>query len=359
MDRRSFGKLFGVGVGVTGAAAASTAGVHSVSEAWATAGRGAPAGGDVSAEETEAGAGSSFGPLKQIRAGELNVGYAEAGPAHGPVALLLHGWPYDIHSYEAATPLLTAHGYRVIVPYLRGYGTTTFLSPKTPRNGEQAAVAMDIIALMDALHIDRAVIGGFDWGGRTADIIAAQWPERCKALVSMGGYLILNQKALRQPAPPAKEYPFWYAYYFCTDRGELGLKEYRHDLAKLVWHTASPTWRFSDATFDRTAKAFDNPDYVPVVISNYRWRLELAPTDPRYADLEARLAEGPAIRVPTVGLDGELDPFTPSGGDSSYRDKYTGPYVHRTLKGIGHNVPQEAPAAFAQAVLEADRMARG
>ncbi|MGY5045049.1 alpha/beta fold hydrolase [Streptomyces sp. 900105755] len=356
MDRRAFGKV--VGAGVTGATAASAAGAHSASAAPSAAGSGARTRGDAAAPQTEAPAGSSFGQLKQIRAGELNVGYAEAGPAHGPVVLLLHGWPYDIHSFEAATPLLTAHGYRVVVPYLRGYGTTTFLSPKTFRNGEQAVVALDIIALMDALRVERAVIGGFDWGGRTADIIAAQWPERCTALVSMGGYLILDRKKLRQPLPPVKEYPFWYQYYFCTERGELGLKEYRHDLAKLVWRSASPTWHFSDATFDRTAKAFDNPDYVPVVISNYRWRLELAPGDRRYADLEARLAEGPAIHVPTVGLDGELDPFTAPGGDASYRDKYTGPYVHRTLKGIGHNVPQEAPAAFAQAVLEADRMAR-
>ncbi|MGW9029001.1 alpha/beta fold hydrolase [Streptomyces sp. NPDC055722] len=349
MNRRTFGKA--LGAATTSTAAASLVGIPAPSSASAAARRGAESAGPDQARGT-----LSFGALKQIRAGELSIGYAEAGPAHGPAVILLHGWPYDIHSYVEVAPLLATHGYRVIVPYLRGYGTTTFLSPKTFRNAEQAVFALDIIALMDALRIERAVLGGFDWGSRTADIIAVQWPERCRALVSVSGYLITDRKQQRLPLPPAAEWAWWYQYYFSTERGELGLAEYRHDFAKLIWHNVSPTWHFSDATFDRTAQAFDNPDYVRIVIHNYRWRLGLAPGDPRYDDLEARLAEGPPIHVPTVTLDGALDPFTPPGNGAAYRGKFTGPYAHRTLKGIGHNVPQEAPEAFTQAVLDADRM---
>jgi pimeloyl-ACP methyl ester carboxylesterase len=291
-----------------------------------------------------------------VHAGVLDVGYAEAGPAHGPAVVLLHGWPYDIHSYVDVAPLLAARGYYVIVPYLRGHGSTRFLSDRTPRNAEQAVFALDVIALMDALHIGKAVLGGYDWGSRTADIIAALWPGRCKALVSVTGYLITDVAANRQPLPPRSEWAWWYQYYFATERGERGLGKYRHDLAKLVWTFNSPTWHFSEAAFDRTAAAFDNPDYVRIVIGNYRWRLGLVGGDPRYASLERRLAAHPPIAVPTVTLDGERDPFTPPGNGSSYRDRFTGPYRHRSLAGIGHNVPQEAPEAFARAVVDADGM---
>jgi pimeloyl-ACP methyl ester carboxylesterase len=301
---------------------------------------------------------TSFGTLKHVRAGVLDIGYAEAGPANGPAVVLLHGWPYDIHSYVDVAPLLAAQGYRVVVPYLRGHGTTRFLSASTPRDAEQVVFALDILALMDALHIDSAVLGGFDWGSRTADIIAALWPDRCKALVSVTGYLITDVAADKQPLPPRTEWAWWYQYYFATARGERGLRKYRHDLAKLVWSFNSPTWHFSDATFDRTATAFDNPDYVPIVIGNYRMRLGLVKGERRYAAQERALAGSPAIAVPAVTLDGERDPFTPPGNGSSYRAKFTGPYLHRTLAGIGHNVPQEAPGAFAEAVVDADRMAR-
>ncbi|MGP4091818.1 alpha/beta fold hydrolase [Streptomyces sp. KR55] len=339
-DRRSFGKIVGVG-----AAGATLAG-------WSS-GSAAAMGGTESA----AGAGhTSFGRLKQIRAGELNVGYAEVGPARGPVVICLHGWPYDIHSFTDVAPLLAARGYRVIVPYLRGHGTTGFLSERTFRNAQQAVVALDIIALMDALKIDKAVLAGFDWGSRTADIIAALWPERCRALVSVTGYLITNRERNKSPLPPKAEWAWWYQYYFATERGRLGLEneQYRHDLARLVWEFNSPGRRFDDAAFERTATAFDNPDYVDIVVHNYRWRLGLADGDPRHDRLEQQLAAGPTIAVPTVTLDGEKDPFTPAGDGSSYRDKFTGPYAHQTLKNIGHNVPQEAPAEFARAVLEAD-----
>ncbi|MFE5406230.1 alpha/beta fold hydrolase [Streptomyces sp. NPDC056580] len=347
MKRRTFGKV--LGAGTTSTAVASLAGMLRPSSAASRTG--AEAAGLAKARGAP-----SFAALKQIRAGELSIGYAEAGPAHGPALILLHGWPYDIHSYVEVTPLLATHGYRVIVPYLRGYGTTTFLSRTTLRNAEQAVFALDIIALMDALRIERAVLGGFDWGSRTADIVAVLWPERCKALVSVSGYLITDRKQQHLPLPPAAEWAWWYQYYFSTKRGELGLAKYRRDFAKLIWRNVSPTWHFSDAIFDRTAQAFDNPDYVHIVIHNYRWRLGLAPGDPRYEGLEARLAEGPPINVPTVTLDGALDPFTPPDNGAAYRGKFTGPYVHRTLKGIGHNVPQEAPEAFTRAVLEADRM---
>lgn len=272
------------------------------------------------------------------------------------MVVLLHGWPYDIHSYVDVAPLPAAEGYRVIVPYLRGYGTTTVRSAKTFRNGQQAVVALDIIALLDALRVEKALLGGFDWGARTADIIAALWPGRCKALVSVTGYLITNREKNKQPLPPAAELAWWYQYYFATERGELGLAQYGHDFAKLIWRNVSPTCPFDDATFDRTAKAFENPDYVSIVIHNYRWRLGLAAGDPRYDGSETKLAAGPAIAVPTITLDGELDPFTPAGDGSAYRARFTGPYDHRALEGIGHNVPQEAPEAFARAVLDADRL---
>ncbi|MGW4567251.1 alpha/beta fold hydrolase [Streptomyces sp. NPDC004561] len=344
IDRRTFGKA--LGVGAAGTAASLAGGLHPAASSPAAV---PPAGGTPSGR-------TSFESVKQIRAGELSVGYAEAGPATGRPVILLHGWPYDIHSYVDVAPLLAAAGHRVIVPYLRGYGTTTFLSPKTFRNAEQAVFAQDLIALMNALHIRRPLLGGFDWGARTADIVAALWPERCKALVSVSGYLITNREKNKQPLPPAAEWAWWYQYYFSTERGELGLREYRHDFARLIWHNVSPSWHFDAATFDRTARAFDNPDYVAIVIHNYRWRLGLAAGDPRYDGIENRLAAGPRIAVPTITLDGALDPFTPAGGGAAYRAKFTGPYVHRTLKGVGHNVPQETPEAFAQAVRDADRL---
>ncbi|MFC8232681.1 alpha/beta fold hydrolase [Streptomyces sp. NPDC057284] len=297
---------------------------------------------------------TSFGALKQVDAGVLNIGYAEAGPADGPAVVLLHGWPYDIHSYVDVTPLLAAKGYRVIVPYLRGHGTTRFLSSKTFRNAQQSVFALDIIALMDALKIEKAVLAGFDWGARTADIIAALWPARCKALVSVTGYLVTNRERNKAPLPPEAEWAWWYQYYFATERGRLGLEKYKHAFAKLIWKNVSPTWHFDDATFDRTAVAFDNPDWVPIVIRNYRWRLGLAGGDPQYDHLEKQLAQSPVISRPTITLDGELDPFTPPGDGASYRDRFTGPYAHRTLTGVGHNLPQEAPEAFAAAVVEVD-----
>jgi pimeloyl-ACP methyl ester carboxylesterase len=345
INRRAFAKIVG-----TGAATASLAGLSSASAAAAMPGGRKP----VVAPTVKPGTHTSFGSLKQINAGVLNIGYAEAGPANGPAVILLHGWPYDIHSYVDVAPLLAAQGYRVIVPYLRGHGTTRFLSERTPRNAQQSVVALDIIALMDALKIEKAVLAGYDWGSRTADIIAALWPERCKALVSVTGYLITNREKQKTPLPPQLEWAWWYQYYFATDRGVEGLKTNRHDLAKLVWTFNSPTWRFDDATFERTAAAFENPDYVSIVIHNYRWRLGLAKGDPRYDRLEDRLAKGPVIAVPTIILDGEKDPFTPARGDADYRAKFTGEYAHRTLNGIGHNVPQEAPEAFTQAVIDVD-----
>ncbi|GGL04479.1 alpha/beta hydrolase [Sphaerisporangium melleum] len=294
--------------------------------------------------------------LKQVKAGVLNVGYAESGPSRGPVVILLHGFPYDIQSFGAVAPLLAARGYRVIVPYLRGHGTTRFLSDRTFRNGQQAAVALDILALMDALMIEKAVIAGFDWGSRTADIIAALWPGRCKALVSVSGYLITDLAKNKEPLPPQAEYAWWYQYYFATERGRLGLERYRDEFVRLLWKTVSPTWKFDDATFERTAASFTNPDWVPVVIHNYRWRLSLAEGEPRYDDVERRLAGAPKIAVPTITIDAELDPFTPAGNGSGYRDRFTGAYEHRALRGVGHNVPQEAPRAFAEAVIDADRL---
>ncbi len=300
------------------------------------------------------GTSTSFGPVKQVDAGLLNVGYAEAGPPNGPVVILLHGWPYDIHSFADVTPALASTGYRVIVPFVRGYGTTRFLSDDTPRNGQQAAVAVDVIALMDALGIGNAILAGFDWGARSADIVAALWPARCTALVSVSGYLIGSQAANEAPLPPQAELAWWYQYYFATERGRAGYDKYRRDFAKLIWQLASPKWAFDDATFARSAAAFDNPDHVAIVIHNYRWRLGLAAGEPHYDDLEARLAELPAIAVPTITLEGDAN-GAPHPDPSAYASKFSGKYAHRTISGgIGHNLPQEAPQAFAEAIIDAD-----
>jgi pimeloyl-ACP methyl ester carboxylesterase len=297
---------------------------------------------------------TSFASLKQIDAGVLNVGYAEAGPADGPAVMLLHGWPYDIHSYVDVAPLLASAGYRVIVPYLRGYGPTRFLSSETVRNGQPSAVAVDTVALMDALKIEKATLAGFDWGARTANIMAALWPERCKAMVSVSGYLIGSQEAGKMPLPPKAELEWWYQFYFATERGRAGYDKYRHDFAKLIWQLASPKWNFDDATFDRSAAAFDNPDQVAIVIHNYRWRLGLAEGEPRYDGLEKRLAEGPAIAVPTITLEGDAN-GAPHADPSTYAKKFSGKYAHRTIEGgVGHNLAQEAPQAFAQAVVDVD-----
>jgi pimeloyl-ACP methyl ester carboxylesterase len=303
---------------------------------------------------TKSGTNPLFSSLKQIDAGVLNVGYAEVGPANGYPVILLHGWPYDIHSYVDVAPLLVSAGYRVIVPYLRGYGTTRFLSSETLRNGQQSALAVDIIALMDTLKIERAIIGGFDWGARTANIIAALWPKRCKALVSVSGYLIGNPETNQMPLPPQAELEWWYQFYFATERGRAGYEKYRHDFNKLIWQLASPQWHFDDATFDRSAASFDNPDHVDIVIHNYRWRLGLAEGEPQYDELEKRLATAPAIAVPTITLEGDAN-GAPHPTPSSYAKKFSGKYSHRTIKGgIGHNLPQEAPREFAKAVIEAD-----
>jgi pimeloyl-ACP methyl ester carboxylesterase len=301
---------------------------------------------------TAAGTAASFGPLKQVDAGLLRVGYAEAGPADSPAVILLHGWPYDIHSYGAVTPLLASAGYRVIVPYLRGYGTTRFLSEATFRNGQQAALGVDVVELMDALGIDRAIIAGFDWGARTANIMATLWPERCRAIVSVSGYLIGSQQANQAPLPPKAELQWWYQYYFATERGRAGYERYRNDFARLIWEIASPQWEFDEATFDRTARSFDNPDHVDIVIHNYRWRLGLADGEPAYEDLERRLAEAPVISVPAITLEGDAN-GAPHPDPAAYAGKFTGKYSHRLIAGgVGHNLPQEAPQAFAKAVVE-------
>jgi len=303
---------------------------------------------------TAAGTDASFGPLNQIDAGLLSVGYAEAGPVDSPAVILLHGWPYDIHSYAAVAPLLASAGYRVIVPFLRGYGTTRFLSEATLRNGQQAALAVDVVALMDALGIDQAIIAGFDWGARTAGVMAALWPERCRAIVSVSGYLIGSQKANQAPLPPGAELQWWYQYYFATERGRAGYERYRNDFARLIWQIASPRWHFDEATFDRTARSFDNPDHVEIVIHNYRWRLDLAQGEPEYDDLERRLAEAPVITVPAITLEGDAN-GAPHPEPAAYAEKFTGKYTHRLIAGgVGHNLPQEAPQAFTDAVVEVD-----
>ena len=296
---------------------------------------------------------ASFVPLRQVEAGLLDVGYAELGPANGRVVILLHGWPYDIHSYVDVAPRLAAAGFRVIVPHLRGHGSTRFLSSATMRNGQQAAVALDIVALMDALRIRSAVFGAFDWGARTADIIAALFPERVDGLVSVSGYLINNRDAIKAPLPPAAEYAWWYQFYFATEHGRAGYDRNRHDLNKLIWRTASPKWAFGDAEFDRSAASFDNPDHVDVVIHNYRWRQSLVEGEARYDDIERRLAAGPTIAVPTIVLEGDANGAPHATGDAAFRGKFTGSYGYRVITGgIGHNLPQEAPREFAQAVLD-------
>ncbi len=303
---------------------------------------------------TKPGTNTSFGSLKQIDAGVLNVGYAEAGPANGRPVILLHGWPYDIHSYVDVAPLLASAGYRVIIPYLRGYGMTRFLSSETFRNGQQSAIAVDIIALMDALRIEKAILAGYDWGARTANIIAALWPERCKALVSVSGYLIGSPEANKTPLPPKAELQWWYQFYFATERGRAGYEKYRRDFNRLIWQLASPKWNFDDATFDRSAASFDNPDHVQIVIHNYRWRLGLAKGESKYDEIEKRLAAAPVITVPTITLEGDAN-GAPHPDASTYAKKFSGRYAHRVINGgVGHNPPQEAPREFAKAVVEVD-----
>jgi pimeloyl-ACP methyl ester carboxylesterase len=295
---------------------------------------------------------SPFDSLKQIDAGVLNVGYAEAGPANGPPVILLHGWPYDIHAFVDVAPILAARGYHVIMPYLRGYGTTRFLSDDTIRNGEQAAIAVDTIALMDALKIQKAIVAGFDWGSRTAGIMAALWPERVKGLVAVSGYIAVNLVANQQPLPPKAELGWWYQYYFATERGVLGYTKNTYDFNKLIWQLASPKWKFDDATYDRTAQSFNNPDHVKIVIHNYRWRLSLADGEGKYSALEQRIFDRPVIRVPSITIASDFDGAAADG--KAYADRFTGKYSHRVLNGIGHNVPQEAPQAFAQAIIDVD-----
>jgi pimeloyl-ACP methyl ester carboxylesterase len=328
---------FGIQLGMTGSAGAQS-------------GTAKPA--DVPA--IKPGTNTSFPPLKQIDAGLLNVGYAEAGPANGPVVILLHGWPYDIYSFVDVAPLLASAGYRVIVPFVRGYGTTRFRSSGTFRNGQPSAVATDTIAFMDALKIEKPILAGFDWGARTANIIAALWPQRCKAMVSVSGYLIGSQESGKIPLPPSAELQWWYQFYFATERGRAGYDKNRHDFNRLIWQLASPKWNFDDATFDRSAASFDNPDHVGIVIHNYRWRLALAEGEPEYADLDKRLAQFPVITVPTITLEGDAN-GAPHVEPGAYAKKFSGRYAHRLIEGgIGHNLPQEAPQAFAQAVIDVD-----
>jgi pimeloyl-ACP methyl ester carboxylesterase len=344
-DRRQF-----LGAAATGIAAAHLGVGRSVpARLAANAGR--------SGVAMQPGSHTSFKSIKQINAGLLNVGYAEDGPAEGRPVMLLHGWPYDIYSFVDVAPSLASRGYRVIVPFLRGYGTTHLLSSDTVRNGQPSVVALDIVALMDALKIQKAILAGFDWGGRTGDIIAALWPERCIGLVSVSGYLIGSQASGKIPLPPAAEYSWWYQFYFATDRGRDGYDKNRHDFNKLIWHQASPKWNFADATFDRTAAAFDNPDHVAIVIHNYRWRQGLAQGEPKYDQYESRLAQAPVIAVPSITLEGDAN-GAPHGPPSSYANKFSGKYEHRTITpGIGHNLPQEAPQAFVKAVIDVDGMA--
>jgi pimeloyl-ACP methyl ester carboxylesterase len=296
----------------------------------------------------------SFAPVQQIDAGPLNVGYVEAGPGNGQPVVLLHGWPYDIHSYVDVAPALGAAGYRVVVPFLRGYGTTRVVSDDALRNGQQAALAVDVIDLMDALRIESAIVGGFDWGARTANAVAALWPHRCRAMVSVSGYLIGNPEVNQTPLPPAAELSWWYQFYFATERGRAGYDKYRRDFARLIWQTASPKWNFDDVTFDRSAASFDNADHVDIVIHNYRWRLGLAPGESQYDGLEEQLATGPVISVPTITLEGDAN-GAPHPDPSTYATKFSGKYLHRTMTGgVGHNLPQEAPEQFVQAVMEVD-----
>ncbi|MCC8249306.1 alpha/beta fold hydrolase [Saccharothrix luteola] len=334
ISRRTFGRAVAAGAVATSLPAATT------STAAALSGR--------------TGGNTSLGRIKHVRAGVLDIAYAEFGPRSGQAVVLLHGWPYDAHSYVDVAPLLAAEGYHVLVPFLRGYGATTFLSPHTVRNGQQSAVALDVIAFMDALRIDQAVLGGFDWGARTVGVVAALWPRRCKAIVAVSGYLVTNLKKNLEPLPPAAEQNWWYQYYFATERGVLGYRRDRYGFNKLIWRDASPRWDFDDATYDRSAAAFDNPDHVDIVIHNYRWRLSLALGEARYDRYERELAAAPAIAVPAITIGSDFDGAAADG--ASYRDKFTGRYDHRIFEGIGHNVPQEAPQPFARAVIDADRL---
>jgi len=311
--------------------------------------------GGALAQTTGGAALASFGKIKQVNAGLLNVGYAEAGPADGQPVILLHGWPYDIHSFVDVAPILAAAGFRVLVPHLRGHGSTRFLSPDTMRNGQQAVVALDIIAFMDALRIDKAILAGYDWGARTANIIAALWPERCKAMVSVNGYLINNRERNQLPLPPKAEHGWWYQFYFATERGRAGYDANRRDFNELIWKNNSPQWKFDAATYARSAASFDNPDHTAIVIHNYRWRLSVAEGEPQYDELERRLAAGPTIGVPTITLDGDSDGVAPATDGKAYAAKFTGKRTHRIVKGAGHNLPQEAPQEFADAVIEVSR----
>ncbi|MFI1507881.1 alpha/beta fold hydrolase [Streptomyces sp. NPDC020597] len=353
-NRRTFGKTVGLG---TGAAAVALSGLptHASSATTPPGARGTTA---PTASAVTPGTLIGFSSLKHVKAGLLEIAYAEAGPAHGPVVICLHGWPYDIHSFVDVAPILADRGYRVLVPYLRGHGGTRFLSRHTPRTAEQSAIALDIVAFMDALKIDKAVLAGFDWGSRTADIIAALWPERVKALLSTGGYLITDRKAQLEPAAPAVEHNWWYQWYFAGDRGKKAMENVteRIALCRYVWTLVSPNWAFDDATYRRTAEAFTNPDHAAVVLFNYRWRIGLVEGERRYDRYERQLAAQPSIGVPTLTLDAALDPFTPPGDGSAYRHHFTGRYEHRTLANVGHNVPQEAPGAFAQAIVDADHL---
>ena len=351
INRRTFSKAVGLG---TGAAAVSLSGLQTNASA-ATAGQ-RPSTAPV--PTITPGTHTQFPAIKQVQAGLLNVGYAELGPAHGPVVICLHGWPYDIHSYVDVAPLLADQGYRVLVPYLRGHGSTHFLSRHTPRTAEQSAIALDIIAFMDALKIHKAVLAGFDWGSRTADIIAALWPERVKALVSTSGYVITDRKQQLSPAPAAVEHTWWYQWYFATERGKTAMEKVddRLALCRYVWTLVSPNWNFEDATYERTAQAFLNPDYAAIVLYNYRWRIGLIEGEHRYDRYEKLLAAQPSIGVPTVTLDPALDPFTAPGDGTGYRTHFTGAYDHRTIANVGHNLPQEAPTVFAQAVVDADHL---
>ncbi|MEW2489905.1 alpha/beta hydrolase [Streptomyces sp. NPDC048411] len=355
INRRTFSKAVGLGAGAAAAVSLSglTTNASATTASLQSSGTSVP-----TVPAITPGTHTDFRTLKHVKAGVLDIGYAEAGPAHGPVVICLHGWPYDIHSFVDVAPLLADLGYRVIVPYLRGHGSTSFLSRHTPRNAEQSAIALDIISLMDALKIDKAVLAGFDWGSRTADIIAALWPERVKALVSTTGYVITNLKSQLEPAAPAVERNWWYQWYFATDRGKKAMENEKERIAlcRYVWTLVSPNWNFDDATFARTAEAFKNPDYAAIVLYNYRWRIGLIEGERRYDRYEKQLAAQPPIAVPTITLDPALDPFTPAGDGSSYRAHFTGPYDHRTIANIGHNLPQEAPTVFAQAVVDADHL---
>jgi len=341
ISRRRFTQAFAAGLAATSLAACSSNAAT-------------PAAGPSPDLRAGSGEHTSLGPIKHVDAGVLSMAYAEFGPGTGQPVVLLHGWPYDPYSYVDVAPLLADAGYRVIVPFLRGYGPTTFKSAETVRNGQQSAVALDVVALMDALKIDKAVLGGYDWGARTVDIIAALFPERCTAIVAVSGYIVTNLAANQQPLAPAAELGWWYQYYFATERGRAGYTANRHDFNKLIWKNASPAWHFDDATYDRSAAAFDNPDHVAIVVHNYRWRLSLAPGEPQYEAYERKLADGPPITVPAITIGSDFDGAAKDG--KAYRAKFTGKYEHRVLDGIGHNVPQEAPRPFAQAIRDAGRL---